>query len=201
MHLYEIIVTKRVFESRRVSYVKIAILSPDEWFSISTVLYYQFMQWYFFNALQWNHNGRDCVSNNQTHDFLLNRLFRCRSKKTWKLRVTGLCEGNSPVAGEFPAQMASNVEKFPFHWHTRVSYHYSDVIMSEMASQITGVSIVYLAVCSGADQRKHQSSASLVIVQGIHRWPVNYKGPVMRNIIPFDDVNMWAHIWKKLTPL
>ena len=50
---------------------------------------------------------------------------------------------------------------------------HSDVIMSVMTSQITGVSIVYSTVCSGADQRKHQSSASLVFVRGIFRWPVN----------------------------
>ena len=52
-----------------------------------------------------------------------------------------------------------------------VSYHYSDVIMSAMASQITSVTIVYSIVGSGADQRKHQSSTSLVFVRGIHRWP------------------------------
>ena len=55
----------------------------------------------------------------------------------------------------------------------QVYLHYSDVIVSAMASQITGVSIVYLTVGSGADQRKHQSSASLAFVRGIHRWPVN----------------------------
>ena len=55
---------------------------------------------------QWRHNGRDDVSNHQPHHCLLNRLFR--SKKTSKLRVTGLCSGNSPGTGEFPAQMASN---------------------------------------------------------------------------------------------
>ena len=56
------------------------------------------------------------------------------------------------------------------------------VIMSAMASQITGVSMVCSAVCSGADQRKHQSSVSLAFVGGIHRWPVNspHKGPVRR---------------------
>ena len=51
--------------------------------------------------------------------------------------------------------------------------HNSDVIMSEMASQITIVAIVCSNVCSGADQRKGQSSASLAFVWGIHRWPVN----------------------------
>ena len=54
--------------------------------------------------LQWRHNERDGISNHQSHDCLLSRLFRHRSKKTWKLRVTGLCEGNSPVTGEFFAQ-------------------------------------------------------------------------------------------------
>ena len=62
--------------------------------------------------------------------------------------------------------------------------------MSAMASPITSVSIVYSAVCSGADQRKHQSFASRAFVRGIHRWPVNspHKGPVTRKKFPFDDV-------------
>ena len=64
-----------------------------------------------FLALQWRHNGPDSVSNHQPHHCLLNRLFRRRSKKTSKLCVTGLCVGNSPETGEFPAQMASNAEK------------------------------------------------------------------------------------------
>ena len=51
--------------------------------------------------------------------------------------------------------------------------HYNDVIMSAMASQITGVSIVCSTFGSGADQRKHQSSASLAFVRGIHQWPMN----------------------------
>ena len=61
-------------------------------------------------SLLWRHNGHDDVSNHQPHDYLLNRLFRRRSKETSKLRVTGLCAGNSPVTGEFPAQMASYAE-------------------------------------------------------------------------------------------
>ena len=51
--------------------------------------------------------------------------------------------------------------------------HYSDVIMSAMSSQITSLTIVYSSVYSGADQRKHYSSASLAFVREIHRWPVN----------------------------
>ena len=70
--------------------------------------------------------------------------------------------------------------------------YYSDVIMGAIASQITSVSIVYSTFCPGADQRKHQSSVSLALVRGIHRWPVNspHKGPVTRKIVPFDDVIM-----------
>ena len=67
-------------------------------------------------SLQWRHNGRDSLSNHQPHDCLLNRLYRRRSKKTSKLRVTGLCAGNSPLTGEFPAQMASNAEKVSIWW-------------------------------------------------------------------------------------
>ena len=63
-----------------------------------------------FPPLQWRHNGYNGISNHQPHHCLLNCLFRCRSKKTSKLCVTGLCEGNSPVTGEFPAQMASDTE-------------------------------------------------------------------------------------------
>ena len=61
-----------------------------------------------------------------------------------------------------------------------------------MASQNTGLSIVYSTVYSGADQRKHQSSASLAFVSGIHQSPVNsaHKGPVTRKMFPFDDVIM-----------
>ena len=68
--------------------------------------------------------------------------------------------------------------------------HYNDVIMSAMASQITSLMVVYLTFYSGADQRKHQSSASLAFVRGIHRWPANspHKGPVTRKMIQFDDV-------------
>ena len=66
--------------------------------------------------LQWHHNGHNSISNHQPHDCLLDRLFRHRSKKTSKLRVTGLCAGNSPGTCEFPAQMASNTENVSIWW-------------------------------------------------------------------------------------
>ena len=72
--------------------------------------------------------------------------------------------------------------------------HYDDVTMGAIASQITSLTIVYSTVYSGADQSKHQSSASLAFVWGIHRGPVNspHKWPVTRKMFPFDDVIMSA---------
>ena len=61
-----------------------------------------------------------CVSNHQPLDCLLNRLFRRRSKKTSKLRATGLCAGNSPETGEFPAERASNAENVSIWWRHHV---------------------------------------------------------------------------------
>ena len=57
--------------------------------------------------------------------------------------------------------------------------------MSAMVSQITGVSIVCWTICSGANQRKHQSSPSMAFVKGIHRWPVDspHKAPIMRKMM------------------
>ena len=67
-------------------------------------------------ALQWRHNECDGISNHQPHDCLPNGLLRRKSKKTLKLRVTGLCDGNSPVTGEFSAQKASNAENISIWW-------------------------------------------------------------------------------------
>ena len=52
------------------------------------------------NSLQWRHNEHDGVSNHRRLHCLLKRLFRHRSKETSKLRVTGLCVGNSPATGD-----------------------------------------------------------------------------------------------------
>ena len=67
-------------------------------------------------TLQWRYNGHTSVSNHQPHNCLLNRWFRRRWKKTSKLRLTGLCVGNSPETGESPAQMASNAENVSIWW-------------------------------------------------------------------------------------
>ena len=76
-----------------------------------------------FQTLQWSHNEHDGVSNHQHHDCLFNRLFRRRSMKTAKLRVTGLCEGNSRMAGEFPTQRASNAGIVSIWWRHHDDFH------------------------------------------------------------------------------
>ena len=74
-------------------------------------------------SLHWCHNERDDISNHQPHHCLLNRILRCRSKKTSKLCVTGLNAGNSPVTGEF-------LHKWPV---TRKMFPFDDVIMLMLA--------------------------------------------------------------------
>ena len=85
-------------------------------------------------SLLWRHNGHTGVSNHQHHDCLLNHSFRRRLKKTSKLRITGLCAGNSPVTGEFPAQMASNEENVPIWWRHHVIVPY---LWKTRATEIT----------------------------------------------------------------
>ena len=71
---------------------------------------------------------------------------------------------------------------------TGYQFHYNNVIVSAMVSQLTGASIIYSTSCSGADQRKHQSFASWLLS------PVNspHKGPITRNMFLFDDVIMFV---------
>ena len=80
---------------------------------------------YVIATLQSRHNEHDGVSNHQPDECLLNRLFRRRSKKTSKLRVTGLCEGNSPVTGEF--LRASNAQNVSIWWHHHVLEWFSTI--------------------------------------------------------------------------
>ena len=82
-------------------------------------------------TLQWRHNGRDSVSSHQPHDCLLNGLFGRRLKKAWKLRVTGLCAGNSPV---FPAQMDSDAENVSIWWRHH-GYFLGDLYVSWSPAQ------------------------------------------------------------------
>ena len=117
-------------------------LFPNAWLTFGTRDGLALSRWHAIiwnnedaRPLLWRHNGRDSVSNHQLHDCLLNRLFRRRSKKTSKLRVTGLCDGNSPGTGEFPAQMASNAENVSIWWRHHVNDAYElDVCLPPMSA-------------------------------------------------------------------
>ena len=93
---------------------------------------YVYMSW---TQLQWCHNGHDGASNHQPHHCLFNRLFRRRSKKTSKVRFTGLCAGNSPVTGEFPAQMASNAENVSIWWR-----HHANAGLANLSHTVIQIS-------------------------------------------------------------
>ena len=100
-------------------------------------------------SLQWCHNECIGISNHQHLDCLLSRFFRHRSKKTSKLCVTGLYEGNSPVTGEFPAQRASNAENDDVNMvMITVTYH-------EQQGVSTYCQFEYFSTaCSGSQQWK-----------------------------------------------
>ena len=99
-------------------------------------------------ALQWRHDGHDSISNHQPHDCLLNRLFRRRSTKTSKLSVTGLCAGNSPGTGGFPAQMASYAENVSIWWrHHGMGHHcFRKWLVTEQCQAMTSTSAVLLSI-------------------------------------------------------
>ena len=83
---------------------------------------------FFWQPLQWHHYGRDSISNHQPHHCLLNRLFRRISKKSSKLRATGLCVGNSPGPVNSPHKWPVMRKMFPF----------DDVIMEDFRKKPTG---------------------------------------------------------------
>ena len=84
----------------------------------------------------------------------------------------------------YPTQTGNPWGGFLRMWGKIHRVHYDDVIMDAIASQITSLTIVYSTVYSDADQRKHQSSASMAFVHSPHKWPVT------RKMLPFDDVIM-----------
>ena len=97
---------------------------------------------------------------------VLNRLFRRRSKKTSKLPVTGLCAGNSPGTGEFPAQMASNAENVSIWW--RHDVRPSDTLIH----QYTGTLLFKIKVCRpfGANQYLNQCWVVIKCTIGKFQW-------------------------------
>ena len=123
-------------------------------------------------------------------------------KVKWQLIVQPVMKMENFIKMTFPCVQKPAFEgRKPEHAFTlrprqmTTVFHYDDVIMSTIASQITNLTIVYSTVYSDADQRKHQSSPSLAFVWGIHRGPVSpvnspHKWPVTRKMFPFDDVIM-----------
>ena len=116
----------------------------------------------YMRPLQWRHNGPDGVSNHQPHDCLLKRLFGRRSKKTSKLRVTGLCAGNSPITGEFPPQRPVTRKMFPFddvimiNWRPTSAYNPYILPMRTIcgtpSSVVTEMEIVFITVATDTVQ-------------------------------------------------
>ena len=92
------------------------------------------------SPLRWRQNELDGVSNHQPHDYLPDRLFWHRSKKTSKPRVTGLCAGNSPRTGEFPTQMASNAENVSIWWR-----HHAETAKEDTKKVLTWRSLVLIS--------------------------------------------------------
>ena len=101
----------------------------NQWWLLISEVQREHIHW---KSIQWRLNGRGGVSNHQPHDSLLNHLFGLRSNETPKLRVTGLCAGNSPVTGEFPAQIASNAENVSIWWRHHGSRYYSLLFVWEL---------------------------------------------------------------------
>ena len=133
------------------------------------------------------------VANHRKLEYLFKNLFEAAIKKSpttvhslilSTFAAPQVITKTTPTAPEITTKLAS--------WQLSFTEHESDVTMGSIASQIISLTIVYSNVYSGADQRKHQSSASLAFVRGIHRRPVNspHKRPVTRKMLPFDDVIM-----------
>ena len=112
--------------------------------------------------------------------FWLNETFQmCGFRIWWRTHDSSGLKFGMPIYPDYPQ---NTLDFVTVCWYSSLltlqqvpvskasSWHYNDVIMSAMVSQITGTSIVYSTVCSSADQRKHQSSASLAFVRGIHQW-------------------------------
>ena len=100
-------------------------------------------------SLQWRHKEHDGVSNHKRIHCLLNCWFRRRSKKTSKLRVTGLCAGNSLVTGEFYAQRTSNAESVCIWWrhHVRVNSTSTQLQKSRQSTNAVFNSLYVFSFC------------------------------------------------------
>ena len=118
-----------------------------------------------YSPLRWRHNDHAGVSNHQPHGCLLNRLFRRKSKKTSKLRVTGLCAGNSPGTGEFPAQMASYAEYVSIWWR-----HHAYSFLCVELWLFQGIYFYTASHYNGTLWIANKDKGEIVVGHGNHMW-------------------------------
>ena len=162
------------------------------------------------HALLWRHNGCDGVSNRQPHHCLLNRSYRHRSKQTSKLRVTGLCAGNSPVTGDFLAQMATGAENVSIWWRHHGRWGTSIWNLRQLYSSLTWNLLLpnNQILCDISNNRQvdclfnrlsRLTETAKLCITGlwIHRSPMDsfHKGPIKRRSFPCHGVIMlyWPH--------
>ena len=149
-----------------------------------------------FVALHWRHNERNGVSNHQPHDCLLNRLFMRKSKETSKLRVTGLCAGNSPVTTEFPAQRASDPENVPIWWRHRSIEDFRGIFTHIFQSCFFGIEAIPSAsvsniycLCVNCVMEKHFPTVILwtryIYIYIFHDYIFNWAKIIMMSLLHF----------------
>ena len=140
-------------------------------------------------SLQSRQNGRNGVSNHRCRDGLLYCLFGRRSKKTPKLPVTGLCEGNSPVTGEFPSQSASEAENASIWWRHHVKRIWIFLIFSAIGSWCCSASAA--AWCSNFQHTAPNSVHVSYILKSFHLTVLCNNEAVTR-----DDNHIWLETKK-----
>ena len=118
--------------------------------------------------LRWRHNGRDGVSNHQTHYYSLNCLFRRRWTKISQLRVTGLCAGDSPVTGEFPSQMTGNAEN-AFSWRR----HHVQALDINYEMEMTITTVMYPVYQGGCYLLQHRQNQFVIDILNRTLWYFN----------------------------
>ena len=138
-----------------------------------TILTYKQLVRRKYSTLQWRHSGRNDVTNRRRLDCYLNRLFRRKSKKTSKLRVNGLCEGNSPVTSKFPAQRASNAVNVYIWWRHHAYFYTLRINDASVKPDI--VVRLWLLTCSKQNHLVNQcwfilNSHRMEGKDGIGRW-------------------------------
>ena len=142
----------------------------------------------YAKTVQWCHNGHSGISNHQPQDCLLNGLFRGRTKKTSELHATGLCEGNSPVTGEFPAQRASIAEKVSIGWRHHDWHHFQEYsrhctmsVEYPMSYTMLGCTIFgatyirYLTIVHVSKRSPSAPNTTIIWHRMFDNWKINYK--------------------------